>query len=308
MGITLSLILLLTFSLPAVFQTYVFQYFSRIRRPIEENPALSISALLLGAVFVHSTTFVVIDITNSGNLNELSNFLLDRLLNGSQSYQESVETQAVYQNPIEFLSDLIQYTASAMVIAAVGGVIFARFAAYGLIPFDLIGRLYYGGLYATFRGFLSRDVFVSVVSSNEIDNKTILYNGTLEELKLKSSGAIEYVTISRPRKTTIQYIDQEKNIRALDDRAIGEKPDPLNGEAIIIKQGRMVIEGGEIYNIYFTKQDFRDTFESAIWNIIRPYVTFEIFDEKYIVERALIAILLFLIGVISFSVFVLARI
>ncbi|MEE2565459.1 hypothetical protein [Hyphobacterium marinum] len=280
MNISLALILLLAFSLPAFIQIYVFQYFSRIRRPLEPNPALSISTLILGAVFIHSLMFIGIETFRSGNLNELSNFFLERLINNGSP--DRYQTQ--YVRPAEFTGDLIQYTLLSLVAASIFGLTFARLAAYGVKPFDLIGRLYYGGLYAVFRGFLSRNVFVSIVSSKEIDGKTIIYNGTLEELKLKGNGEIEYVTISIPRKSTIQYMDDQKNTRALPDRAIGAKADPNNPGQPIIQRGRLMVEGGEISNIYFTKQDFRKTLESALLTALRPYLN----SDRYIIERVLL--------------------
>ena len=279
MNISLALILILAFSLPAFIQIYVFQYFSRIRRPLESNPALSISTLILGAVFIHSLMFLGIEAFSSGNLNELSDFFLERLINnGSPKLHETH-----YVRPSEFAEDLIQYIMIALVAASLCGLIFARLAAYGLPPFDLIGRLYYGGLYAVFRGFLSRNVFASIVSTKEIDGKTITYNGTLEELKLKGNGEVEYVTISMPRKSTIQYFKDQQNTRALPDRAIGAKSDPKNPSLTIIERGRLMVEGGEISNIYFTKQDFRKTIESRVFR----YWT----SENSIVERALIVLL-----------------
>ena len=260
MNLSLSLLLLLAFSLPAVVQMYVFQYFSRIRRPLETNPTMSLASLLLGATLVHSIMMILIDWFGSGNLSELSLFFLERLVLDASSELP----QNNYQNPLEFALDMIQYVGLACLLGSVSGAVIARLAAYGLKPFDLIGRLYYGGLYATFRGFLSRDVFVSVVASNQIDNKTILYNGFLEELRLRESGEIEYVTISQPRKAIVMYDDSVENIISQKERSIQKARIAQKIEENYIDKGRLILEGNSIANIYLHPQKFRSTLESFI--------------------------------------------
>lgn len=269
MDISAGLILLLTFTLPAIACNYTFQYFSRIRRPLEDSAVSSISALLFSAVFVHSVAIGIVLKFDSGNLGELISHTVEQIFSEFNISDPNSELHYQYAGN-DFISDVIQYTASTIALGGFIGIIVARWSAYGWWPCDLVGRMYYGGLYGAYRGFISHEVWAAILSKEKIDGKNVIYSGILEELKLKSSGQIDYASISKPYKSIISYDKTELNIKSSQPHLMGNSLSSLYGnevsppEDISMNQFssyRLMIEGEDIANIHFERHDARDTFE-----------------------------------------------
>jgi hypothetical protein len=165
-----------------------------------------------------------------------------------------------------------------MCIGALFGAIAARFTAYGLWGFEIIGRLYYGGLYGAYKGIFSREIFVAVLSKDSVDGHDVIYSGILEELKLKASGQIDYITISSPFKSIAEYNRSQNNIRAGERRIINDLADTFANAGPEVKPKelqafgsyRLMIEGEDISNIHLESQDFRKTLELRLYELFLP--------------------------------------
>ncbi|WP_417495096.1 hypothetical protein [Maricaulis sp.] len=151
------------------------------------------------------------------------------------------------------------YVLGLLIFSAFAGCALGRLSTYGVPGLDLLGRLYYGGLYGVYRGWESQKVFVSIVSKHNIDNKTTVYHGLLEEIRVNHSGRIEYVSISDPMKSIAFFHEGSNNIRSSSTVEIGKYSfSDANAER------RMLIEGDNVTNIFFKKQDFKSTLENQI--------------------------------------------
>lgn len=151
------------------------------------------------------------------------------------------------------------YMVGLVLFSALAGCALGRLSTYGVPGFDLLGRLYYGGLYGVYRGWESQKVFVSIVSKQNIDSKTTVYHGLLEEIRVNQSGRIEYVAISDPMKSIAFYHEGSNNIRSSSTLEIG-KYSFANSNA----ERKMMIEGENVANIFFKKQDFKSTIENSV--------------------------------------------
>lgn len=303
MDLSAGLIVLLTFTLPAIVCNYTFQYYSRIRRPLEESVVSSTSALLLAAVFIHSCSISIIIFVDSGNLKELVAHMVEVALAGFDSQHN--ETALHYSGAgTDFIEDLILYNIFTMAISAIIGSTFARLSAYGVFGFELIGRLYYGGLYGTYRGFISREVWAAVLSKERIDDKSVLYSGVLEELKLKSSGQIDYITISKPYKSLISYNETIDNVKSNQPVLMGNSfehfshnPDSKHSEPRTLSQFdsyRLVIEGEDIANIHLERHDTRKTIELLVLFVLSKIL----YNEDGKIRQLLLVILILLAPII----------
>lgn len=282
MAFSFGLALFVFVSIPAFIQLYVFQYFSRIRRPLETNPIGSVSVIVISATILHITCAINIYAFSSGNLTEFLDYIGDFALPKENRVNS-------YSNATEFLQDGIQYFIVASIFGSVFGAGLARLSIYNWRPFDLIGRLYYGGLFGAYKGFASYDVRVSVLSSVKIDSKSVIYSGTLEELKLKDSGQIDYLTLSGPESRIIENDIVSSKLVTTTPKLIGENDfddfleiddalivgyteldesefDYLNDVDEFLEQNRlmisqyqnsfenrMIIEGEDIANIYLSR-------------------------------------------------------
>ncbi|MEC9251132.1 MAG: hypothetical protein VX501_10810, partial [Pseudomonadota bacterium] len=225
----------------------------------------------------HSLTITTIYFFESGNLTELVNHLVGTAFNGLAT-PASASAQFYQSGGNDLVTDLIQYVFGAMGVGCLVGFSFARAAAYGWWPFDLIGRLYYGGLYGAYRGFLSKEVWVAVLSKEKVDGKNIIYSGVLEELKLKSSGQIDYATISKPYKAVVSISELNNENRPKSMKSgkpvlmgnsisslITEPNEDQDLEMLLqFSSNRLMIEGEDIANVHLERQDTRSTFESFL--------------------------------------------
>lgn len=250
MEISATLILVLIFAIPAIIQNYAFQYFSRIRRPLEANIIGGFAAILIGAVFIHLVSIL--------GLSRLFPVFTVPNLNALYDITELTQAQLV---------SVAQYLSAVSVAGFVTGTVTARLTLWRLPLFQVIGRLYYGGLYDVFHGVLAREISVSVLAKDQIDSKAVIYRGTLEDIKLGEQGAIEYLIIVMPT-LMVATINKgkagsvpEESVAAFKERLIGGSL-PEEGFA----SRRLMIEGAEIANVYFEPQAPKATLERFVFD------------------------------------------
>ena len=252
MEVSNPLIMLLVFSIPAIIQNYFFQFFSRLRRPIESSILASLSALIVGAALVHC----VYNIISPKVIGDFSVEFPSKIFfsNGS----DQTELPIIFQ-------ETSFYILHVSILGATIGTISARLALWGLPGFNIIGRLYYGGLYNVMSGPLGRDIFVSVSIKDPVDQKTILYQGQLEEIKLGDSGSVDYLTITLPSKSVAEYNKDKHNILSGEPRLVGGPTENITGPR------KMLIEGNEISNVFFEPSAPKQTLERYIYDAAVRY-------------------------------------
>lgn len=251
MEVSTSLIFLLVFSIPALVQNYFFQYFSRLRRPIESNILASLSSLIVGAATVHAVYYGLTLISPEEWWFNVPVWTFVILLEPGQLRQSE------WRQLIELLA---AYITAVTILGAVIGCAIARLVLLKFPGTEVIGRLYYGGLYNLMADPLGREISASVMIKDPLDGKSMLYKGTLEELKLGDMGAVDYVTIALPSKAIAGYDPRAKNVIAGHSRLIGGIPTENTGSR------RLFIEGNEIANVFFEATAPKSTLERTIFD------------------------------------------
>lgn len=253
MEVSSSLIFLLVFSIPALVQNYFFQYFSRLRRPIESNLLASLSSLIVGAASVHSIYYTLTLFSPEEWWFNVPVWTLVTLLEPDQL------SRSEWRRLIELLG---AYLIAVTILGAMIGCVAARFVLWKVPGTEVIGRLYYGGLYNLMADPLGREISASVLIKDPLDSRSMLYKGTLEELKLGDMGAVDYLTLALPSKAIATYDANAKNVVAGDPRLLGGIPDENSGSR------RLFIEGSEIANVFFEATAPKSTIERRIFDAI----------------------------------------
>lgn len=218
------------------------------------NATMLLSALVIGSATVHTVLLVILAV------NEL--FLPSCPLISIGWYVDAIPFPTNPPYPLDGISNradaltfifvrVFAYSIFASVISFAMGCGLAQAVARKLGTFCHLGPLYYGGLYEIISGNRDPDIYVSILMHKEIDGKSIIYNGFLEDIYLKSDGNVDYIVLHTPMKAFARFVRTKQNFTSSTFRSMGvnlnnKKDNPLVGR-------RLMIEGQDIANIYFEK-------------------------------------------------------